>query len=95
MVALRVAVNGSMSKWRLVMSGIPHRLVLGLVIFNIFLGDMDIGIKHTLSKITDDTELNDAVDMLEGRDAIQKELERLDRWAHANLMKFNKAKCKA
>ncbi|XP_059323543.1 triadin isoform X24 [Ammospiza nelsoni] len=89
-------VSGAMSKWKAVPRGVPQGSVFGLVLFNIFIADMESGFQCTLSEFTDDsddTQMCDAVNTLEGRNNTQKDLVRFERWAQVILMKFNNAKC--
>ena len=66
---------------------------MGPVLFNVFINDINDGIECTLSKFVDYTKLSSAADTVEGKDAIQRDLNRPERWTQVHLVRFNTAKC--
>ena len=67
---------------------------MGLVIFIMFMSEIDSGMECTLNKSDDDTKLRGATDTTEGTDVIQRDPKKLEKWVNVNLMRFNKPKCK-
>lgn len=75
-------------------SGVSLELMLELAQFKKFVGDMDSRVECVLSKFADNTKLCGVASMLEWRDAIHEDHDRLKRRACVNLVEFNSAKIK-
>ena len=92
--AQTVVISSTKSIWRQVTSDVPQGSILGPVLYNIFINELDDGAECTFGKFAGNTKLDRVADMPEGRAAIQRDLGRLEKWTNKNLMKFNKGKWK-
>ncbi|KAF7252760.1 RNA-directed DNA polymerase from mobile element jockey [Varanus komodoensis] len=90
---IRVLINGTFSNQMEVTSGVPQGSVLGPVLFNIFINDLDGEVQGKIIKFTDDTKLGGIANTLEDRMKIQGDFDKLEHWAESNRMRFNKDKC--
>lgn len=72
----------------------PSGSILKPVLFNICISGIGSEIECTFSKFTDDTKLNGAADTAGGKEDIQRDVHKLEKWDHVNLIMFKKSKCK-
>ena len=76
----RVCLNGCLSSWLDVTSGVPQGLVLGPILFLIFINDIDCWIVNQLMKFADDTKIFGTVDTMRDTERLQGDLDSLLLW---------------
>ncbi|CAM5165724.1 unnamed protein product [Natator depressus] len=89
-----VLLKGELSGWREVTSEVPQGLVLGPILFNLFITDLGTKSESVLIKFADDTKLGGIANLEKDRDILQDDLDDLVNWSNSNRMKFNSEKCK-
>lgn len=88
--AQRVVINGIKSSWRSVINSVPQRSILNLILFNIFIFDLDDGGWFALTEFADNAQQGGVADSPEGHAAIQQDLNRMEKGADRNIRAFNR-----
>ena len=92
----RVVVNGTMSDWVKVLSGIPQGSILGPLLFIIFINDLVefCGPYANIFLFADDAKLYEHIKTEGDTDTLQAHIDKFVDWAEKWLVKINYSKCK-
>ena len=88
----RVSVDGHLSDWGQVISGVPQGTVLGPILFLAHVLDIDVNVDSQVSCFADDTRIVRAVPNLNEATLLQEDLNKVYSWASNNNMSFNNEK---
>ena len=90
----RVVLNGHISTWEAVGSGVPQGSVLGPLLFTIFINDIDENLTNRLLKFADDTKILGKVSSHQDAQSMREDLKKISKWSETWQMNFNLEKCK-
>ena len=88
-----VAVNGSLSSWEQVTSGVPQGSVLGLALFLLYINDINRHLQSDIRLFADDSIIYKEITSPSDHNVLQKDLESLATWSNTWLMSLNVKKC--
>lgn len=92
----RVVVDGAVSQWAPVTSGVPHGSLLGPLLFTIFINDLpDATAGGAMAALyADDTKAYRSIKGVEDCISLQNTLTNMNAWAMRNNIRFKSSKCK-
>ena len=86
----RVVLNGQISEWRIINSGVPQGSVLGPLLFLIYINDLSDGLTSICKIFADDNSLFSKVfNINESANDLNFDLEKISKWAYQWKMQFN------
>ena len=90
----RVVVDGVVSIWKSVLSGVPQGSVLGPILFLVYIDDLEEGVTGKILKFADDTKLFTKTKNIGDKHKLQDDIDKLVKWSEKLQMLFNFGKCK-
>ena len=90
----RVVINGEMSGWLPVTSGVPQGIVLGPLLFLIYINDLPEIINCTVKLFADDTKLYSEIKNPSDEVSLQDNIFESSNWTNKWQLMFNTKKCK-
>ena len=93
LVSYSDSYNQSNTNWAPVTSGVPQGIVLGHLLFLIYINDLDINIVSNMSKFADDTKLCHIAGNPDDIMELQEDINKFVEWANKSQMSFNVDKC--
>ena len=80
--------------WKPVLSGVPKGSVLGLIIFLVYINDLEEGVTGNILKFADDTKQFRKTKEIGDKQNLQDDIDKLVRWSEKWQMLFNFGTCK-
>ena len=87
-------MDGEISSWKSVLSGVPQGSVLGPILVLVYINDLEEGVTGSMFKFADDTKLFRKTKEIGDKQNLQDDIDKLVKWSEKWQMLFNFGKCK-